>query len=136
MRADDLATHDDFTFACNNSYDSLNLSGPSPNLRPATAIAYVSDRNPLFRRGRFDASVDANRANSRAHRGQGQMVLTLDGTAQWMTSPIYGSTKDNLWLIRGVVRYTGVETLSQSDDAQLVPGFPRTDPALRKLLQH
>ena len=62
--------------------------------------------------------------NSTAHGGRGQTVLTLDGSARWITSPIYGPERDNLWLAGDIRHYTGCETPTRDDDAQLIPGYP------------
>lgn len=136
MRSDELADRDDFADRGSNNYDSLNLSGPSPNLHPRTAIAYLSDANPLFRDGRFDDTVDPVHTNSPSHGGAGQTVLTLDGSAAWMDSPIYGSARDNVWLAGDIRRYTGIEAPASEDDAHLVPGYPTTDSLVRALLQN
>ncbi len=136
MRVDDWTAYDDFAAACNISYATLNLAGPTPNLKPAMPVAYISDANPLFIGGRFnDSVVDPDKANSPAHRGKGQTVLTLDGSAGWMTRPVYGPKRDNLWLIGNIRRYTGIETPT-GDDVQLVPGYPATDPIVRSTLQY
>ena len=134
MRADDLANYDDFASTRNNSYDSLNLTGESPNLRPGRAIAYLSDRNPLFRNGRFDQTVNPHTANSLVHNGKGQVVLTLDGSARWITTPVYNASGDNLWMAGDIRDYQGTESPTASDDAQLVPGYPTTDPEVKKYL--
>ena len=132
MSLDQLAKCKDFEHACNISYASMNLSGSAPSLRPVRALAYLGDANPLFVNGRFDPSVDADRANSRAHGGKGQMILTLDGRARWLTTPVYGTQKDNVWLAGDIRHYTGVESPIGSDDVQLVPGYPATDRAYFK----
>jgi type II secretory pathway pseudopilin PulG len=134
MRADDLAAYDDFASVRNNSYDSLNLGGDNPNVRPRGAIAYMSDANPLFKNGRFDETVDPDHTNSPAHKGRGQTVLTLDGSAQWTTTPFYGAKRDNLWLIGEIRHYSGTESPTSEDDAQLVPGYPTTDASVRRYL--
>lgn len=136
MRSDELADHDDFADRGANSYDSLNLSGANPNLHPRTAIAYLSDANPLFRDGRFDDTVDPVHANSPSHGGAGQTVLALDGSATWMDSPIYGSARDNVWLAGDIRHYTGIEAPTGEDDAHLVPGYPTTDSLVRALLRN
>jgi len=125
MNVADLAGFDDFGSDRNIRYDSLNLAGPSPNIRPVTAIAYLGDANPLFVGARFNADLDPQIANSPAHGGHGQTILILDGHAEYLRSPIYGAHKDNVWVIEGVRRYTGNEVPTRSDDAFLVPGFPR-----------
>ena len=99
------------------------------------AIAYVSDVNPLFVGARFNASIDPDRTNSPAHRGKGQTVLTLDGSARWITRPVYGPKQDNLWLIGNIRSYKGTE-VPAGDDVQLVPGYPATDPVINRTLRH
>jgi hypothetical protein len=124
MAAEQRAAFADFAASENLSYDSLNLAGKSPNVRPATSVAYLGDRNPLFIGGRFNETVDPDHTNSPAHRGRGQTVLTLDGTAQFARTPIFGTAKDNVWIVNGVRSYTGAETPTQRNDSFLVPGFP------------
>jgi len=114
----------DFVHARSVSYDSLNLAGASPNLRPAATLAYMSDTNPLFVGARFNAALDPARANSPAHRGKGQTVLRLDGSAAFLATPVYAANGDNLWTITDVKAYRGNETTTRTDDAFLVPGCP------------
>lgn len=132
MTVEDRAAYDDFARACNISYASLNLAGPKPNVRPTMPVAYIGDTNPLFVGARFNASLDPDKANSPAHRSRGQNVLTLDGRADWMRRPIYGPNRDNIWLIGNIRQYTGIEVPVRYDDVQLVPGYPSTDPAVRR----
>lgn len=136
MPTDQVAGRDDFGTARNISYDSLNLAGASPNLRPPVAIAYISDANPLFVGARFNDAVDPTCTNSAAHGGRGQSVLTLNGTVQFVRSPIYDGKRDNLWTIGDVRRYRGTESTTRNDDAFLVPGYPVTDPMIRASYQH
>ncbi len=118
--------YDDFTSARNVSYDTINLSGLKPNLRPTKPVAYMSDLNPLFVGARFNAKVDPETANSPAHQGRGQTVLILDGSTQWLTTPYYGVQKDNLWMISNIRQYNGTESPIRDDDVQLVPGYPES----------
>jgi len=127
MNVADTANYDDFASARNICYDSLNLAGASPNIRPAATIAYLSDANPLFVGARFNEGLDPQIANSPAHRGRGQTILILDGHAEYLRSPIYGRHRDNVWVIEGVRRYAGNEVPTRPDDAFLVPGFPHGD---------
>ncbi len=129
MSVDNLDAYDDFACARNISYDTLNLSGRRPNLRPAIPLAYLSDHNPLFVGGRFNESVNPG-TNSPVHRGRGQTVLALDGSVEFKRTPFHGSLQDNLWLIGNLRRYTGTESPTRDDDVQLVPGYPVTDPAV------
>lgn len=136
MPLENRAAYDDFAGAYNLSYASLNLAGPRPNVRPTMPVAYIGDTNPLFVNARFNACVDPDRANSPTHRGRGQNVLTLDGQTTWMRRPVYGPQHDNIWLIGNIRRYTGTEVPVRSDDVQLVPGYPATDPAVRRPAVH
>lgn len=120
----ELDSRDDFADHRNISYDSLNLAGVNPNVRPPVALAYMSDANPLFVGARFNAGLDPMRTNSPAHRGKGQTVLRLDGSAAFMVTPVYAANGDNLWTIANVQEYRGTETATRTDDAFLVPGFP------------
>lgn len=128
MKVGDVDSYQDFVSARNMSYDTINMAGLKPNLRPSKPVAYISDVNPLFVGARFNASVDPETTNSPAHRGRGQTVLILDGSAQWLTTPYYGIQKDNLWLISNIRYYKGTESPIREDDVQLVPGFPKGQP--------
>lgn len=116
---------DDFGDENNISYDSHNLAGTNPNLRPTTSLAYLADPNPLFIGARFNREVDPQQANSPAHGGCGQTVLFLDGRAEYVRTPILGANKDNMWTIEGVRQYTGRETPTRPYDSFLVPGIPK-----------
>ena len=133
LPANEWAMYDDFPTTKHISYASVNLAGPTPSLRPGNRLVYVSDPNPLFVNARFNADVDPDETNSPAHGGKGQTVLTLGGRVHWITTPLYGSSRDNLWLAGDIRRYTGVERPKSNDDAHLVPGFPASDPAVRRL---
>ncbi len=130
MQHDQLASHDDFAQGVNITYASLNMAGSTPNLRPRGAIAYMSDANPMFVDGRFDAKVNPMSANSPTHDGRSQAVLTLDGTVRQMTTPFYGVKKDNLWMAGDIRYYNGTETPASQDDAFLIQGYPITDKKL------
>jgi len=128
MNVPDFTAANDFARATNVSYDSLNLAGSAPRLRPRQNIVYMGDSNPLFNNAHFDPSVDPDTANSRAHGRGGQMLLTLDGAAIWAPSPVVGPNADNIWLAGRLRSYRGVEPRANADDVHLIPGYPRTDP--------
>lgn len=128
MDVPDFTAANDFARATNVSYDSLNLAGGAPTLRPRRSIVYLGDSNPLFNNARFDASVDPDTANSRAHGRGGQMLMTLDGAVMWAPSPVFGPNADNIWLAGGLRDYRGDESRANADDIHLIPGYPRTDP--------
>ncbi len=135
MTAEDLAGRVDFASAANVSYDSLNLCGPRPNIRPPMPLVYVSDPNPLFIDARFNRSVDPDKTNSPAHRGRGQNILTTDGRAEFMRTPFFGPQKDNVWLAGNIRYYTGTESPVSENDVQLVPGYPVTELHPKRLSQ-
>lgn len=126
MALGDLESRDDFAEHRDMNYDSLNLAGERPNLRPPPSLPYMSDANPLFVGARFNAGLDPTRTNSPAHRNKGQTVLRLDGSAAFIATPVYSTNGDNLWTITNVQEYRGTETPTRNDDAFLVPGFPAT----------
>jgi hypothetical protein len=130
MSERELAERNDFSTPRGISYDSLNLAAARPNLRPNRSVAYLADANPLFVGGKFHRDVDPYTTNSPSHRGKGQAVLLLDGSVNKMTSPIFGNSRDNLWLAGDILNYTGTETPADDQDSFLVPGCPR-DPAVR-----
>ena len=135
-RGQPLRKYDDFSTSADFRYASLNMAGAAPNRAPVRPIAYLSDMNPLFVNARFNDAIDPDRTNSPAHGGRGQTVLTLDGSARWITAPRVGPQRDNLWLAGDIRRYTGTERRAGDDDAQLVPGFPITDPMVSRRLNH
>jgi hypothetical protein len=120
-----LPESDDFHSSNNITFDTLNLSGDNPPVRPSRAIAYMSDRSPLFLDGRFHADVDPSLTNSPTHDGgAGQNVLKLDGSVDWFTTPYYGPRGDNLWTRSDVDEYSGIESSADPDDSFIIPGFP------------
>lgn len=120
----DLAKRDDFASAANVSFDSLNLCGPKPNLRPRVPLVYASDPNPLFIGARFNSAVNADTTNSPAHGGRGQNILTTVGNTEFLRTPFFGARKDNVWLAGNIRYYTGTEAPVDDEDVQLVPGYP------------
>jgi hypothetical protein len=128
MNAADIPGSEDFTDFRNNSYDSMNMAGGFPEVQPPPSTVYLSDHNPLFVRGRFDDSVDADQANSPNHGGRGQNVMRLDGSVEWLTSPVIETRGDNLWLMGDRRQYDGTETLDDPSDGWMIPGFPKGAP--------
>jgi hypothetical protein len=126
MLVKDVGSLDDFTCGTNVSYDSLNLVGPKPNVRPGVPLVYISDANPLFLGGRFNRGVDADTTNSPAHGGRGQNVMTTTGQAIFLRTPLFGARSDNVWLAGNIREYRGIESPVGEDDVQLVPGCPGT----------
>lgn len=127
MSKEKLTSLNDFAAARNISYDSLNLSGVSPNLRPARNVAYLGDANPLFVGGKFHRDIDPYTTNSPAHHGRGQAVLMLDGSVNKLTTPVVG--QDNVWIAGDIRDYKGTEIPADENDSFLVPGCPENGAA-------
>lgn len=119
-----IPSRSDFDGAFNTSFDSLNMAGDDPPTRPSKPLVYLGDRSPLFVNGRFNAEIDPATTNSPNHGGKGQNVLRLDGSSEWLTTPVHGPDKDNLWLESDRRRYTGSEIIEHPDEIFLIPGFP------------
>ena len=89
-------------------------------------MAILADKNPLsVKRSDRDAGLayqsDMDPASpSNFHGRRGQNILMPSGRVMWSTRPV-GPNGDNIWLIRGVRTYEGVETPRESDDSFLVP---------------
>lgn len=126
MRRDEIARRSDFAESKNVSYAYFNMAGRRPTLMDDPNLPILSDDNPLFDDGlplydlRRYTLADAAQANSRAHRGVGQNVLSLDGHVRFMTSPNVGLGGDNIWTLSNVVSYTGHEGPQSATDAQLL----------------
>ena len=86
--------------------------------------------------GAGGSAVDPTRTNSSAHRRRGHTVRLLNGSVQFVGTPIYDGRRDNLWTVGDVRRYRGTESFSRNDDDLLVPGYPLTDPIVRNRLHN
>ena len=112
------------------SFSYQNQYTPNPiRLDGATQLAILADRNPVFhieydeqsRRLIFRANSQDKDSPSRSHRQLGgQNILMSDGRVLWRAAPRLDNG-DNIWVIRGVEQYNGVEIPSDSDDSFLVP---------------
>ena len=125
--ARDVGVYDDFESGRNLSYATMNMMGTTPRGSAVSATPYMSDTNPLFDGGYFRVGPAArsDHVNSPIHGGRGQNVLALNGSVAWLTTPVFGPQRDNIWVVDdGRNIYTGVEAQHDQDDAFLVPGFP------------
>jgi hypothetical protein len=121
------ASYDDFLEASNVSYAYQNMAGVRPSLRDNPDLPIFSDDNPLFENGfpLFDVTRslglgDLANANSRAHGGTGQNILTIRGSVKWIKTPIAGVKGDNIWTLQGIKEYTGREGPQTPHDAHLI----------------
>lgn len=126
MPASEVQRHDDFLEGRNVSYAYQNMAGVRPSGRDDPRQPILADENPLFDEGLplFDARrlprFDATRANSRAHGGAGQNILTLSGEVKWTITPLVGVNGDNIWTLHGVSHYTGREGPTSATDSHLL----------------
>lgn len=110
----------------NLSYAYYNMAGVRPSVDDNPALPILADDNPLFADGvpmldlRRWLQSDPNSINSRAHRGAGQNVLSLDGHVQFATTPRVGLDGDNIWTLQNVAEYTGREGPRIAGDAHLL----------------
>lgn len=124
MPADLVQRYYDFLEGRNISYAYQNMAGARPSANDDARLPILSDENPLFEDGL--PLLDARRfqrpelANSRAHDGGGQNILTLGGHVRWATTPLAGIDDDNIWVLQDVESYTGREGPSSTGDAHLL----------------
>ena len=128
MPVDEIQRRGDFLESRNVSYANQNMAGVRPTLGSHAALPVLADDNPVFENGlplldlaaRRLGLSDPSQANSRAHRGTGQNLLTLCGTVKWVTSPNAGIDADNIWTLRRVGQYTGREGPQDPTDSHLL----------------
>ena len=103
------------------------MAGVRPSLLDNPELPILADNNPCFDDGRplFDALTrlgmhDPAKSNSRAHRGTGQNVLTLDGRVIWKTTPNSGVNGDNIWTLEKISDYNGREGPESKTDSHLL----------------
>lgn len=124
MPQDRVDAYDDFIESNNVTYAYQNMAGVRPSLRDDPDIPILADDNPLFDNGwpLFDRLGLSNRAaaNSRAHGGAGQNILTIRGNVRWITNPTVGPRDDNIWTLEGVSEYEGREGPRSPHDAHLL----------------
>jgi hypothetical protein len=126
MPRNEIARRNDFLESRNLSYAYQNMAGVRPATSGDPRLPILGDENPLFDEGwpLFDVLratyADPATANSRAHRGAGQNILTLDGHVKWATTPNCGIDGDNIWTLPGVTDYTGREGPVSATDSHLL----------------
>ncbi|MBK9126574.1 MAG: DUF1559 domain-containing protein [Phycisphaerales bacterium] len=126
MPSEAVARSDDFLQDDNVTYSYQNMAGVRPTANDDPALAIMADENPLFDDGIpiFDARrlpwAKVESANSRAHGGAGQNLLSLGGHVTWTTTPFAGVGGDNIWTLSDVTSYTGREGPDRATDSHLL----------------
>lgn len=122
----EIQRRNDFLEGRNVSYAYQNMAGVRPSVNDNPDLPILADDNPLFADGlpllnaRRLGFGDPTTANSTAHNGAGQNILTLDGRVKWTTTPLSGIDGDNIWVLRDVTNYTGREGPIASTDSHLL----------------
>ncbi|KPK82065.1 MAG: hypothetical protein AMJ81_10120 [Phycisphaerae bacterium SM23_33] len=88
-------------------------------LRVAEEFPILGDTSPMFAGGKFHPDRVGRRV-SENHGNTGQNTLRLDGSVFWATHANVGVDGDNIYLVRGVLKYTGVERPASKTDTFLV----------------
>ncbi|MFO0837285.1 MAG: hypothetical protein U1D55_02070 [Phycisphaerae bacterium] len=127
MPSDQIRLHDDFLESSNVTYAYQNMAGLRPTTRSIPDLPILADDNPLFENGvplldlaRRIGLHDPAAANSRAHGGGGQNVLTVGGNVKWTSTPLSGLNGDNIWTLQDVNSYTGREGPQKPTDSHLL----------------
>ena len=126
MPADEVRQHNDFLESRNLSYAYQNMAGVRPCAKDDPRLPILADENPLFADGvpLFDARrlgrMNPATANSLAHGGAGQNILTLRGEVKWATTPLVGIDGDSIWTLDGVNEYSGQEGPMCATDSHLL----------------
>ncbi len=124
MPVDEVGRRSDFLESRNVSYAYQNMAGVRPSADDDRRLPLLADENPLFADGvpLFDSRrwSDPAKTNSAAHKQAGQNILNLTGEVQWATTPNTGVDGDNIWTLRGVTHYTGVEGPQAATDSHLL----------------
>ncbi len=127
MPADQIRQHNDFLESANVAYAYQNQAGVRPTTRGLPELPILADDNPLFENGlplldlaRRIGLHDPASANSRAHGGAGQNMLTLGGNVKWVSTPLSGIGGDNIWTLSHVTTYSGREGPLAGTDSHLL----------------
>ncbi|MCZ6697743.1 MAG: hypothetical protein O7D94_02295 [Planctomycetota bacterium] len=118
----DPDAYNDFPDARNNSYATNFVAGPwhqqmfLPSMPIAAGMTPLVDQDRRLIRGR---PVSANSPNH--GRGGGQNVLHANLSVRFYRSPILGRDNDDIYRLKGVLQYTGIERPQSRNDAFLIP---------------
>jgi hypothetical protein len=91
----------DWTNIADVSYSfRIMFGGKNPAWNSPGDVVVLSDKSPVVMRA-VRGEIVYPTENSPNHDGRGQNVLTLDGSARFMTSPVTAAG-DNIWLPKGI----------------------------------
>jgi len=130
MDASTLEAMNDFPSRDHVNYSfRLMVQGNNPVWRRQAETLVATDQNPLF--ANFDVlrnetldladHAELEEANSPNHGGRGQNVLFLDGRVAFTHQRRVGLGADDMFTIRKMRRYRGVEVPAAADDTFIAP---------------
>ncbi len=90
----------------------------------ARRMAILADATPVFAGGKFHPD-QLNNTVSKNHPDGGHNVLYLDIHVEWTNDCRVGVSGDNIWLVKGISRYSGKEKPASTTDTFLLPNPQR-----------
>ena len=116
----------DFPSAGTIWYSYRHAIGPGTVVLNATDLVPLADKDPIladaspnFSQGTFDPE----KTNSDNHDTTGQNTLFRDSHVEFTLDPNVGIGGDNMYLRKGTLRYTGIESPADDTDAFLLPAW-------------
>jgi prepilin-type processing-associated H-X9-DG protein len=107
---------------CSYSVQNCNVERPLPMTQMSNRMAYLADKNPLFRSGVVHTVEAPMALNSMAHGSDGgQNVLFVDGHVRWEQKPTVGVAGDHIYLAGNRTEYAGTEPPTCATDTFLIP---------------
>lgn len=121
----------DFVCRMHVNYSSrLMPQAYNQEARRSRQIIILTDQNPLFmnidcetqpENGVLRIAQPLEQSNSKNHGGKGQNVLRLDGSVRFHASRFVGTNQDDIFTIKAVDTYRGVEMPQSEDDDFIAP---------------
>ena len=127
-------TFSDFPSKGYITYSSRLICDPAKARIPQALTPLMADSNPIFE-GRLEHSNVTSdtefspvelceklmKINSRNHRGKGQNVMFSDGSVRFIKTRFINNHTDDIFTVRNIVIYRGVEKPDCESDIFLVP---------------
>lgn len=125
LESSQLAAHHDFPSREHITYSYRLMSNPRT---PKTSLAsrpLMADMNPHFEKLPLDLNVrpaqESLTLNSRNHGGKGQNILWGDGRVLFSRTRIVGDPADDIYTIKNISTYRGVEWPASPNDTFVAP---------------
>ena len=115
------------------TYSFKLISDPNKAYMPKNSSPLMSDTNPIFETclknpeclskpefGPVKLDQQLSQMNSSSHRGIGQDIMMSDGTVKFTSNRLI-DTNDDIFTVKDLDTYRGVETTNSETDVFLVP---------------